>query len=76
MNKENKKEFYSKLELAMKIQVCVRTIDKLMSDGQISYLKVRGRVIFSQEDLDAYVDRSRREAYGVNEESLKKYVSK
>ena len=76
MDKTNKKEFYSKLELAMKIQVCVRTIDKLMSDGQISYLKVRGRVIFSQEDLDAYVDRSRREAYGVNEESLKKYVSK
>ena len=74
MNKENKKEFYSKLELAMKIQVCVRTIDKLMSDGQISYLKVRGRVIFSQDDLNAYVERCRREAYGVNEESLKKYL--
>ena len=75
MNKENKKEFYNKLELAMKMGICVRTLDKLMSDGQISFLKVRNRVIFSQEDLDAYVDRSRREAYGVNEESLKKYLS-
>jgi len=72
---EKKNSFYNKLELAMELGICVRTLDKLMSDGQISFLKVRGRVIFSQEDLDAYVDRSRREAYGVNEESLKKYLS-
>ena len=74
MNKENKKEFYSKLELAMKMGICVRTLDKLMSDGQISFLKVRGRVIFSQLDLDSYVERCRCEAYGVNEDSLKKYI--
>ena len=59
----------------MELRICVRTVDKLMSDGEISFLKVRGRVIFSQDDLNAYVDRSRREAYGVNEESLKKYLS-
>ena len=72
---EKKNSFYNKLELAMELGICVRTLDKLMSDGQISFLKVRGRVIFSQDDLNAYVDRSRREAYGVNEESLKKYLS-
>ena len=75
MDKSNKKEFYNKLELAMKIGICVRTIDKLMSDGQISYLKVRGRVIFSQLDLDAYVERSRHEAFGINEESLKRHLN-
>lgn len=71
---EKKNSFYNKLELAMELGICVRTLDKLMSDGQISFLKVRNRVIFSQEDLDAYVERCRREAYGVNEESLKKYL--
>ena len=72
---EKKNSFYNKLELAMELGICVRTLDKLMSDGQISFLKIRNRVIFSQEDLDAYVERCRREAYGVNEDSLKKYLS-
>ena len=72
---EKKNSFYNKLELAMELGICVRTLDKLMSDGQISFLKVRNRVIFSQEDLDTYVERCRREAYGVNESSLKKHLS-
>jgi hypothetical protein len=76
MNKENKKNgFYNKLELAMELGICVRTLDKLMSEGQISYLKVKNRVIFSQEDLNAFVDRSRRCAFGINEESLKQYLN-
>jgi excisionase family DNA binding protein len=74
MDKENKKEFYNKLELAMKIGIAVRTLDKLMSDGQISFLKVRGRVIFSHDDVNAFIERTRREAYGINEESLKRYL--
>jgi excisionase family DNA binding protein len=72
---EKKNSFYSKLELAMELGICVRTLSKLMSDGQISFLKIRNRVIFSQEDLDAYVERCRCEAYGVNESSLKKHLS-
>ena len=72
---EKKNSFYKKLELAMELGICVRTLDKLMSDGQISFLKIRNRVIFSQEDLDAYVERCRCEAFGVNESSLKKYLS-
>ena len=72
---EKKNSFYNKLELAMELGICVRTLDKLMSDGQISFLKIRNRVIFSQEDLDAYVERCRCEAYGVNEDSLKKYLN-
>lgn len=71
-----KNAFYSKLELAMEVGICVRTLEKLMSDGQISFLRVgKKRIIFSQEDLDAYVERCRCEAYGVNESSLKKQLS-
>ena len=73
MNKE--KEFYNKLELAMKLGICIRTLDKLMSDGQISFLKIRNRVVFYPKDLDSFIERSRREAFGINEDSLKKYIS-
>lgn len=72
---KKEKEFYNKLELAMKMGICVRTLDKLMSEGRISYLKVKNRVIFSQEDLDAFVERSRRCAFGISEESLNHYLN-
>ena len=72
---EKKNSFYNKLELAMELRICVRTLDKLMSDGQISFLKIRNRVIFYQKDLDSFIERSRREAFGINEDSLKKYIS-
>ena len=75
MYNEGSKGFYSKSELAKKLGICVRTLDKLMSDGQISYLKVKNRVIFSQEDLDAFVERSRRSAFGISEESLNHYLN-
>ncbi len=73
MNKE--KEFYNKLELAMKLGICIRTLDKLMSDGQISFSKIRNRVIFAQKDLDSLIERSRREAFGINEETLKRHLN-
>jgi hypothetical protein len=72
---QKKNGFYSKLELAMELGICIRTLDKLMNEGQISYLKVKNRVIFSQEDLDAFCARSRRAAFGVDEESLKQYLN-
>ena len=72
---KKKNAFYSKLELAMELGICIRTLDKLMNEGQISYLKVKNRVIFSQEDLDAFCARSRREAFGVDEGSLKQYLN-
>ena len=75
MYKNNQKEFYSKLELAMKLGICTRTLDNLIRDGRISYLKVGSRVIFSQQDLDTFIERNRRDAYGVSEESLKNYLN-
>lgn len=73
MNKKN--GFYSKLELAMELGICTRTLDKLMSEGQISYLKVKNRVIFSLEDVESFCNRSRRPAFGVDEKSLKQYLN-
>ena len=72
---KKKNAFYSKLELAMELGICTRTLEKLMREGQISYLKVKNRVIFSQEDIDAFIERTRREAFGINEESLKRYLN-
>ena len=72
---EKKKEFYSKLELAMNMGICTKTLEKLMKEGKISFLRVKKRVIFSQRDIDAFVERTRSEAFGINEESLKKYLN-
>lgn len=71
-----KNAFYNKLELAMELGICTRTLDKLMSEGQISYLKVKNRVIFSNDDLDQFINRTRIPAFGLDEESLKQFINK
>ena len=55
--------FYSKLQLGMKLNVCVRTIDNWIAAGKISYSKLGKRVIFSQRDLDEFIERNRKDAY-------------
>jgi hypothetical protein len=61
---ENKKRiFYSKLQLAMELNVCTRTVDNWMAKGLISYSKLGKRVIFTQADLDAFVQRNHKEAF-------------
>jgi excisionase family DNA binding protein len=72
MNKKN--AFYSKLELAMELGICTRTLEKLMREGQIAFSRIKKRVIFSQKDVDEFIERTRREAFGINEESLKRYL--
>ena len=74
MNKQKKNGFYSKLELAMELGICTRTLEKLMREGQISFSRIKRRVIFSQKDVDEFIERTRREAFGINEESLKRYL--
>jgi excisionase family DNA binding protein len=68
-----KNAFYSKLELAMELGICTRTLEKLMREGQISFSRIKKRVVFSQKDVDEFIERTRREAFGINEESLKRY---
>ena len=68
-----KNAFYSKLELAMELGLCTRTLEKLMREGQISFSRIKKRVVFSQKDVDEFIERTRREAFGINEESLKRY---
>ena len=55
--------FYSKLQLGMKLNVCIRTIDNWIAAGKISYSKLGKRVIFSQRDLDEFIERNRKDAY-------------
>ena len=73
MNKKN--AFYSKLELAMELGICTRTLEKLMREGQIAFSRIKKRVIVSQKDVDEFIERTRREAFGINEESLKRYLN-
>lgn len=68
---EHKKRFYSKLELAMELNVCIRTIDNWMCAGLISYSKMGKRVVFSEVDLDEFITRNRKSAFAFEgEESL------
>lgn len=57
------KNFYSKLQLGMELNVCVRTIDNWIAAGKISYSKLGKRVIFSQRDLDEFIEINRKDAY-------------
>ncbi len=61
--KNKQRNFYSKLELAMELGICVRTLDTLMANGKISYSKIGGRVIFSQQDLEEFIVRNRKSAF-------------
>lgn len=60
---KNNKNFYSKLQLGMELNVCVRTIDNWIAAGKISYSKLGKRVIISQRDLDEFIERNRKEAF-------------
>ena len=60
--------YYSKLQLGMKLNVCVRTIDNWIASGKISYSKLGKRVIFSQRDVDEFVQRNRKEAFAFQDE--------
>jgi excisionase family DNA binding protein len=61
--------FYSKLQLGMTLNVCVRTIDNWIAKGLISYSKIGKRVIFSQKDLDDFIERNRKEAFAHQSEA-------
>jgi excisionase family DNA binding protein len=60
---ESKNNYYSKLELGMALNVCLRTIDNWISKGMISYSKLGKRVIFSQRDVDEFLEHNRITAF-------------
>ena len=49
----------SRHEAARLIGVSLRTLDTLVHEGKISFLRVRGRVLFYPSDLRAYLDSCR-----------------
>jgi excisionase family DNA binding protein len=55
--------YYSKLQLGMALNVCVRTIDNWIAKGMISYSKLGKRVIFSQRDVDEFLEHNRITAF-------------
>ena len=47
--------YYTKKRLAQELGVCIRTVDKWMSTGQIGFSKVNRRVFFTNNDLDEFL---------------------
>ncbi len=68
-----KNNFYSKIDLAMELGICVRSLDTLIANGKISYSKIGGRVIFSQQDLEEFISRNRIKAFGVDD-AIDEYI--
>jgi predicted site-specific integrase-resolvase len=52
--------YYTKKRLAQELGVCIRTIDKWAAKGMIGYSKIDRRVIFSQTDIDDFLERYHR----------------
>jgi hypothetical protein len=59
----NQSNVYSKLRLAKELGVCVRTIDKWMASGIISYSKVGRRVFFHPKDVESMLSSYRRKSF-------------
>jgi excisionase family DNA binding protein len=49
--------FYSKPEAAKYLKISAITLDRHRRRGAISYRKIGARVIFTQNDLDEFLDR-------------------
>ena len=52
-------KLYNKREVAKLFGVCERTIDMLRQKGDIQYCKVGSQIRFSEEDIRAFIERSR-----------------
>jgi excisionase family DNA binding protein len=48
-------QYYTKKRLAQELGVCIRTVDKWMSTGQIGFSKVNRRVFFTKTDLEEFL---------------------
>ena len=47
-------------EAAARLGIGVRTLKRLVADGEIRHVRVRGRVLFTERDLEAYLSRQGR----------------
>jgi excisionase family DNA binding protein len=47
-----------KTEVAEQLKVSVRSVDRLRQDGELKAVPVRGRVRFTQEQVNSYIKRA------------------
>lgn len=52
----------TKDEAAAALSIGTRTLDRLVADRRIAYVKIGTRLAFTQEDLDAFIETQRVEA--------------
>jgi excisionase family DNA binding protein len=48
-------KLYTVNELAQVLKVSVRTLRREMEEGELKYIKIRGRVRIREEDVQAYL---------------------
>jgi excisionase family DNA binding protein len=53
---------YSKKELATRLGVCVKTLERKIFAGEISYHKIGNRVLFDEIDVEKFWESCRRPA--------------
>ena len=53
------KEFFSRQETKDLLGVSLRTVDYLRKSGELTGFKIRGRVMFKREDIDAFIQKNR-----------------
>lgn len=59
-------EYLTRVQVARYLEISAGTLNRIIKAGLIGYIRVtpgkRGRMRFTQHDLDAYLERNRRNA--------------
>ena len=59
MNIQESAQLLTKREVAVRLGVCLRTVDTWISRNAIAYVRLGGRVRFLPSDVDAFIQTNR-----------------
>jgi excisionase family DNA binding protein len=59
-------QIYSTKEVAEFLRISRQTLYRIRLDGVLSFRRVGGRVVFTQQDLDEFLDRQKTQACRIN----------
>ncbi len=59
------KKLLTKDQVCELLAISSSTLDRIVADGSLAAIRVRGRIRFSEEELEAYLARSRVQAVAV-----------
>lgn len=65
MNETHQPEIFTDKEAAKYLRVSQVTLWRERKKGRIDFRRVASKIVYLQEDLENYLDRNKREAFGV-----------